>query len=249
MKIKGLIFDFGFTLFEFKDVSVENYFECYRKGLRKVANKLVKEKIFKSESEVIRFKKAFNKERTNSFRKSMKTKLEYPTTSIFKNILLEFKVHLPEDISLNELADMYHSFEEEEWIPFSHTKETLEYLSSKHNIKLAVLSNHPHHNTIVNLLEKYDLSKFFDAIVTSAQFGKRKPDPEIFIHTIEQMGLNSPDSCLICDDEHADIAGGHRAGLQTILCKRVYKFPFEKEIDVPNYIKINDISELIEHLK
>jgi len=148
-----------------------------------------------------------------------------------------------------ELADLYHSFEEEEWVPFEHTARTLEILSKREDVKLGVLSNHPHHNTIVNLLIKYDLDKYFDAIVTSAQFGKRKPDPEIFHHTIQKMGLDNPNSCFICGDEHADIVGGHRAGLQTILCKRIYKFPFEKEIDIPDYIKVNDISEILKYIR
>ena len=63
------------------------------------------------------------------------------------------------------------------------------------------------------------------------------------------MGLDVPDSCMICGDEYADIMGGYRAGLKTILCKRVYEFPYEKEIVGPEYIKINNISEIIEFIE
>ena len=35
MKIKALIFDFGFTLFYFDNPSVERYNECFKKGLLK----------------------------------------------------------------------------------------------------------------------------------------------------------------------------------------------------------------------
>ena len=79
--------------------------------------------------------------------------------------------------------------------------------------------------------------------------GKRKPNPEIFQYTLEKMGMmENADDCLMCGDEHADIIGGHRAGIKPILCERVYKFPFEKEIELPDLIKINDISELVKYL-
>ena len=35
MTVKGIIFDFGFTLFYFDNPSVERYTECFKKGLLK----------------------------------------------------------------------------------------------------------------------------------------------------------------------------------------------------------------------
>jgi predicted HAD superfamily phosphohydrolase YqeG len=62
------------------------------------------------------------------------------------------------------------------------------------------------------------------------------------------MGIEIPSSCLICGDEHADVVGGHRAGLQTILCERMYKFPYEQEINVPELIQVKDISEIFPYI-
>jgi HAD superfamily hydrolase (TIGR01662 family) len=142
-----------------------------------------------------------------------------------------------------ELANMYHSCEEDEWIPFENTKDTLEKLVQK-KIKIALVSNHPNHKTIENILIKHDLFRFFDFIITSAKFGKRKPDPTIFIHTIKKMDLENHE-IIVCGDEYADITGAYRANLKSILLDRKYKFPFEKDIDVPNYIKVKDISEIL----
>lgn len=104
---------------------------------------------------------------------------------------------------------------------------------------------------VKNLLKKHDLLKYFDAVVTSAKFGNRKPNPEIFHHTLKKMGLKkeSSPSVLMVGDEYADIIGGQRAGLQTILFERQYKFPFEKEIDVPNLRKISNISEILDFIQ
>ncbi|MHA2130072.1 MAG: HAD family hydrolase, partial [Promethearchaeota archaeon] len=186
-------------------------------------------------------------------REGRKTKKEHPTSSLYKKVLMALREenlinsidHLNEDIYL-QLSDIYHSFEMEEWKPFPQTKETLEQLSKNENLKLAVLSNHPSNNMVENSLKKYDLLKYFHAVVTSAEFGKRKPDPEIFLYTLEKMGCGDEcASALICGDEYADIVGGDRVGMQTILCERIYKFPYEREINVPNLIKIKDISEVL----
>jgi FMN phosphatase YigB (HAD superfamily) len=112
-----------------------------------------------------------------------------------------------------------------------------------------VLSNHPHHPIIEELLRKHDLLQFFNVVITSAEFGKRKPHPDIFNYTLKKLGLeNNPSSCLMCGDEPADIVGGHRAGLQTILCERIYKFPMEKEVSISDQVKIKEISEILNYL-
>ncbi len=249
MKIKGLIFDFGFTLFEFKDASVEKYLDCYKKGLIKSVHKLKMTNIIKSEQDAEFLIKSFNNKRAQYFKESMKSKIEHKTAEIFKEILETLKIENLNPKMYEELANIYHSCELEEWYPLKNTVETLKKLNANKEIKLAVLSNHPHHATIEKLLEKYDLRKYFQAVVTSAEFGKRKPDPEIFHYTIKKMGLEVPDSCLICGDEYADIMGGYRAGLKTILCKRIYDFPYEKEIVGPKYIEINNISEIFNYIE
>ncbi|MFW9930495.1 MAG: HAD family hydrolase, partial [Candidatus Thorarchaeota archaeon] len=143
---------------------------------------------------------------------------------------------------------IYHSHEEQQWIPLKNTRKTLEILIKNKNLKIAVLSNHPNHNSIENMLKKYKLLKYFDVIVTSAKFGKRKPDPKIFLYTIEKMGLTDPNSCFVVGDEYADIMGGHRAGLKPILFERKVKFPFEQEIKIKDYIKVKDITEILNYL-
>jgi len=252
MKIKGIIFDFGFTLFEFIDVSMDKYFDCFRKGLNKSIEKLKENNLIDDVDTIKEFIKTFNNKRASYFRKSVITKQEFPTSYIFQDILEDekFNIKIGNKEFYKDLANVFHSFEEDEWVPFENTRETLEKLSEFENIKMAVLSNHPNHVTIINLLKKHDLLKYFDAVVTSAKFGKRKPHPEIFYHTIEKMGLKTADSelCLVCGDEAADIVGGHKAGLQTILCERVYKFPFEKDIEHHDYIKIKDISEILNYI-
>jgi FMN phosphatase YigB (HAD superfamily) len=100
------------------------------------------------------------------------------------------------------------------------------------------------------MLKKHDLFKFFNVVITSAKFGKRKPDPDIFYYTLEKMGLkNQANSVIVCGDEYADISGAQRANLQSILFERKYKFPFEKEIETSNLRKITKISQILEFIE
>ena len=257
MSIKGIIFDFGFTLFNFENPSVEKYYECFKKGLIKSIDVLKEKEVWDDKISDESFIQRFAKQRQFFFIQSRKTKTEFPTTLLFQTVLETLKEeeiiknidNLDED-TYEKLADAYHFFELEEWKPFPNTKDTLEKLSAVKDLKLAVLSNHPNHNMIELLLKKYNFFTYFDAVVTSAEFGKRKPDPEIFSYTLEKMGLTDQlDLVCMCGDEYADIVGGDRAGMQTILCERIYKFPYEREINVPNLIKINDISEVLNHIK
>jgi HAD superfamily hydrolase (TIGR01549 family) len=255
MTIKGIIFDFGFTLFYFDNPSLERYTECFRKGLLKSIELLKEKQVWSDKLSDETFLLRFSKKREQYWREGRKTKREFPTSLIYREIIeslqeenfLNKMDHLDKNI-YEKLADIYHSFEMEEWKPFPKTKETLEKLSKYKNLKLGVLSNHPSRNMVENSLKKYKLFKYFNAVVTSADIGKRKPDPETFFYTIEKMGLIENSDCLVCGDEYADIVGGDRAGMQTILCERIYKFPFEREIDVPNMLRINDISEVLDYI-
>jgi HAD superfamily hydrolase (TIGR01549 family) len=256
MKVKGIIFDFGFTLFYFNNPSVERYYECFKKGLLKSIDVLKNIQVWNEEMSDESFIKRFAKKREHFFRKSIKTKTEFPTSLIFQNVLESLneeniinKIDHINEITYSKLAEIYHSCEEEEWEPFENTRKTLEILR-KENIKIALISNHPNHRTIKNILKKHNLAKFFDYITTSAKYGKRKPDPTIFLHTLEKIGLKKyAESVIICGDEYADIIGAQRANLKSILLKRKYKFPFEKEIDNPNLIKINNIIEILNFIK
>ncbi|MFX1553635.1 MAG: HAD family hydrolase [Promethearchaeota archaeon] len=256
MMIKGIIFDFGFTLFYFNNPSVERYLECFKRGLLQSIDILKEEKVWNENITIDTFLKKFSKIREHFFRKSIKTKTEFPTSIVFQNVLESLKEeeiisnldNLTED-TYKKLAEIYHCVEEDEWHPFEETKETLEKLAMK-NLKIALISNHPNHKTIKNMLKKHDLFNLFNVVVTSAKFGKRKPDPNIFYYTLEKMGLKSqPNSVIMCGDEYADIIGAQRANIQSILLERKYKFPFEKEIDISDLKTISNISEILNFIE
>jgi len=117
MKVKGIIFDFGFTLFSFENPSVEKYLDCFKRGLFKSIETLKEKDIFNDSHTIIdKFIKAFNKKRSHAFKIQRKTKEEYPTTQVFKTVLddliKEGLLEIEEGIKTalyEDLAEIYHS--------------------------------------------------------------------------------------------------------------------------------------------
>jgi epoxide hydrolase-like predicted phosphatase len=81
----------------------------------------------------------------------------------------------------------------------------------RHGLRTALLSNswgehYPEHLWV----------GAFDAVVISGRVGMRKPDPEIFLHTAQLLGL-SPQECVLVDDFPANIDGAVATGMAGVL--------------------------------
>jgi phosphoglycolate phosphatase-like HAD superfamily hydrolase len=148
MNFLGIIFDFGFTLFEFKEVSLDKYLDCFKIGLIKTLTELKNMNIVVDVNLLERIKKDFNRLRAFYFKDSIKTKEEHNTSSILKEVLENHGITNLKSSFYENLADIYHSFELDEWIPFESTIPTLNNIRKSKNLKLGIISNHPHHKTI-----------------------------------------------------------------------------------------------------
>lgn len=60
-----------------------------------------------------------------------------------------------------------------------------------------------------------DFPGLFDAVVISGEIGMRKPEPEIFRHAADTLGL-APDECVFIDDVEANIAAASACGMTGI---------------------------------
>lgn len=65
------------------------------------------------------------------------------------------------------------------------------------------------------LMPDAETESMFDTTVLSGVYGKSKPDPDIYTHTANNMGL-SPDECLFIDDSPDNCEGARIAGMQAV---------------------------------
>jgi putative hydrolase of the HAD superfamily len=95
-------------------------------------------------------------------------------------------------------------------------------------IKLGIISNWD--ERLRPLLERLNLSHYFDAILISREIGCIKPGPRIFEHAIESLRL-SPHAILHVGDSPAeDLVGAEGAGMCGLLLERDNRRPDSKTI-------------------
>lgn len=104
----------------------------------------------------------------------------------------------------------------------------VETVDALHNMgtRVALASSSPMAN-ILDVLHACGLSGKFEPIVSGEQFHESKPDPEIYLHTLDLLGLPAGACCCIEDSVYG-IAAGRAAGL-TVIAKREERFGFSQE--------------------
>lgn len=102
-----------------------------------------------------------------------------------------------------------------------------EMLASLHgHFPMSVVTARNEEGTM-QFLEQYELTPFFEVIVSALTAEKSKPFPDPVIHAANKMGV-PPENCLMIGDTTVDIRAGKTAGAQTVgvLCG----FGEEKEL-------------------
>jgi 2-haloalkanoic acid dehalogenase type II len=112
--------------------------------------------------------------------------------------------------------------------PFPETIEVLEELKDA-GYKIVLLSNTDCFS-IEEIIEKYDLRKYFDAIVLSYQVRMLKSNPRMFQKVMEELGVTKEDMVMVGDSIESDIIGAKKAGVDAILIDRTDTRDFKPKI-------------------
>jgi FMN phosphatase YigB (HAD superfamily) len=81
---------------------------------------------------------------------------------------------------------------------------------------LALVSNFDHAATARAILDREQLTPYFDEIVISEEVGICKPHPDIFLHAARALSVEPADCLHVGDSEQADIDGAFGAGLRAL---------------------------------
>ena len=63
--------------------------------------------------------------------------------------------------------------------------------------------------------EAYGLASLLDVMVFSQEVGARKPEPGIFLHALEQLGIDAADAMFVGDGLVNDVQGAANVGMST----------------------------------
>jgi putative hydrolase of the HAD superfamily len=106
-----------------------------------------------------------------------------------------------------------------------------------------VLITNTHHAALVrNHLDQMNVSQYFSTVVTSVDFGKKKPSPEIFAHALELSEGTAKTSVYVGDSFVADYQGAHKAGMRCLLIDPTERF------EIRQSARIGSVLELRKHL-
>jgi HAD superfamily hydrolase (TIGR01549 family) len=219
--VKAITFDFGGTLAS-GEFDKENYKRAlldyvFRLGYSGGRAKLGKVRVAMLE----RLRKAQEKNRELRFEE------------LYRGLLFDLGLH-PTQERLDYIEQLYYRFFKIDLVP--GIREMLTDLSGKYN--LAIISNIIS-NASRLFLHKFDLEQYFGYIVLSRDLGIRKPDPEIFNFTLENLGVQSSEAVHVGDSLKYDVQGAKNAGMKTVWIKGE-----EEAIDIrPDFI-ISKVTEL-----
>lgn len=103
------------------------------------------------------------------------------------------------------------------------SRDILQSLRSAY--KLALVSNYADTATVWQILHKFDLASFFQAVVVSADVGWRKPHPAIFLEALKRTGSRPQGTIHVGDEPDHDVAGAEAVGITGILYDPIGKYP------------------------
>jgi HAD superfamily hydrolase (TIGR01509 family)/HAD superfamily hydrolase (TIGR01549 family) len=84
-------------------------------------------------------------------------------------------------------------------------------------LKMGIISNVMSRGLVPCILQRYRISDSFDPVVLSSVYGRRKPDPAIFLYAARLAGI-PPSACVhIGDKVSRDVLGARRAGYRLVL--------------------------------
>jgi FMN phosphatase YigB (HAD superfamily) len=123
-------------------------------------------------------------------------------------------------------------------------KDVLERLFGR--FKLGIVSNFAIPECVLKLLEKEDLTGFFDVVVVSGAVNRRKPSPEIFKKALDALGVEAAETVFVGDTVDADVEGAKNVGMKTVFIER--RVQKEAEAACPDQT-IKSLSELLSALE
>jgi putative hydrolase of the HAD superfamily len=115
-------------------------------------------------------------------------------------------------------AELFHRFSRPEaWTVYPDAVPALDAMRAR-GLRLAVISNFD--ERLPDLLSSLDLAQRVDCIVTSSALGIAKPNPAIFHHALERLGVEASAAVHVGDHRLEDLEGAQAAGMEALLLDR-----------------------------
>ena len=198
MKVKAVFLDFGGTL-AYGGIDWDEYHRAVRVLLASLGYDI----------EQSRLKKAIRAS-LQELRRHRAKGLEKTNEEIYGAALR--RVGIPAD---DEILKMIHDTFKKHYIStfYPCSEETLKKLAEKY--KLALISN-TMSDQPREMLEETGMDGLFELIICSRDLGIRKPNPAIFKHVMDKLGVLPGETVHVGDSVEADMEGASDSGIAPV---------------------------------
>ena len=145
------------------------------------------------------------------------TRVELSPHLIWKDhILRDYSISETDIRKIAENLSFTYDYIRKDNNPRENLRETLEKLRAM-GMKLGIITNTISTSFADHILREYGVSDFFQTIVKSCEFGRRKPDRSIFDHAMELVGSTNETTCYVGDTISRDVIGSRNAHLAMVI--------------------------------
>ncbi len=237
MKIRAVMFDLGYTLW---DVSYSEEMAAYAQVRQRIVEALG-EGVPDTQTLRDAVAAVFLRE-TNEWLN--KGKLEQlPTEDVFRQGFAGLGLDVPEAL-LREMGDsillpgIRYTVDPE-------TPRTLRVLKER-GLRLAAVSNtYQSRAALASRLSEHGLWRYLDALIVSSEVGLAKPHPAIFQAALDELGVTAKETVFVGDIVWADVLGPQALGMKGVLTHQYrQEDPGESRPD----LVIKRLAEVVEYV-
>jgi len=206
--LRGTIFDLGETL-----IHLTCSWEQIREGRMKAIYEALQERgVALDFADLKREYLAFHDEESNYAARTLE---EIEIEKSLAKLLDRLRVEMRQRPAMADLVRRFFEYEISSWIVLPGVHEMLQQVRDL-GFKTGLLSNARSDWAVREIVDRMDLTRHFDAILTSAAVGFRKPRPEPFQQMLKLLHIETSEAVMIGNSMEADMAGARSLGLKTI---------------------------------
>jgi len=160
---------------------------------------------------------------------------EYAMDAVCAEFLARVLPRDPDDETLASFRDTYLSEWNKGVTYLPGVRELLSALSRR--FVLVVVTNTHHAELVLEHLREMNVAEYFAGVVTSVEYGKRKPAAGIFDRALAETGGSAATATYVGDSFVADYRGAMGAGLRCLLIDP------ERRHEIPEDDRVTDVFE------
>ena len=124
------------------------------------------------------------------------------------------RLHKPNDGLADRIGDAFTEMRRQEYKLFPDAHGTIDRLRAA-GVRLALVTNGPA-DTQRAKVARFDLERRFDHIQIEGEFGKGKPEPEVYAHVMNRLRVQASECWMIGDNVEWEVVAPQRLGMRGI---------------------------------